>query len=71
MPSKANKNFPYHVRTNQIGVMEVSGTAGNNSMYHFGHHNYEPQSARAVPIDLFTVSKQIDLVYKKQSNKNI
>jgi len=62
MPSNANKNFPYHVRTNQIGVMEVSGVAGNNSLYHFGHHNYEPSASTTVPIDLFTVSKHLGLV---------
>ncbi|KAF7283649.1 hypothetical protein GWI33_023286 [Rhynchophorus ferrugineus] len=44
MPSVANKNFPYHVRTSQIGVMEISGTAGNSTMEQFGHHIYEPSS---------------------------
>nr|XP_022906851.1 transmembrane protein 145-like [Onthophagus taurus] len=39
MPSVANKNFPYHVRTTQIGVMELSN---NTTIEHFNHHVYEP-----------------------------
>ncbi|XP_018334964.1 uncharacterized protein LOC108743864 [Agrilus planipennis] len=41
MPSRANKNFPYHVRTSQIGIMEV---AGPNSPGHFNHYPYEPSA---------------------------
>ncbi|CAG9857921.1 unnamed protein product [Phyllotreta striolata] len=43
MPSVANKNFPYHVRTTQIGIMEFAGgRLGNSTMEQFGHHVYEP-----------------------------
>lgn len=63
MPSKANKNFPYHVRTNQIGMMELAGISGNNSLYEFGHHPYAPggpMGVRDVPFELFTVSRHLD-----------
>ncbi|CAG9834628.1 unnamed protein product [Diabrotica balteata] len=42
MPSVANKNFPYHVRTTQIGIMELTGRHGTSTMEQFGHHMYEP-----------------------------
>ncbi|EFA08479.2 transmembrane protein 145 isoform X1 [Tribolium castaneum] len=42
MPSVANKNFPYHVRTTQIGIMELTGTSGSSTIQQFGHHVYEP-----------------------------
>ncbi|XP_030747654.1 transmembrane protein 145-like [Sitophilus oryzae] len=42
MPSVANKNFPYHVRTSQIGIMETNGNVGNSTIEQFGHHVYEP-----------------------------
>lgn len=47
MPSVANKNFPYHVRTTQIGIMELTGgTAGASTIEQFGHHVYEPSDLR-------------------------
>lgn len=39
-PSSHNKNFPYHVRTTQIGIMEAmtsNTNLGNNTLDSFGH----------------------------------
>ncbi|PWA20596.1 hypothetical protein CCH79_00011584 [Gambusia affinis] len=38
-PSAANKNFPYHVRTSQIGILQSSPKAGEGGES-FPHHAY-------------------------------
>ena len=38
-PSRANKSFPYHVRTNHIGI-----AASGNDGLDYPHHTYEPST---------------------------
>lgn len=38
-PSAANKNFPYHVRTSQIGIL-LSSPKGGEGAESFPHHAY-------------------------------
>lgn len=74
LPSRANKVFPYHVRTTQIGVMQVQEVTDPDTTFPFSHHQYAPSApprpcpnmqplvgewVTDVPFELFTVSHSV------------
>ncbi|KAJ4444911.1 hypothetical protein ANN_06710, partial [Periplaneta americana] len=77
LPSRANKVFPFHVRTTQIGVMQLQDVTDSDTTFPFRHHQYAPSApprpsmhplvgdwVTDVPVELFTVSRSVamDLV---------
>ena len=64
-PNAHNENFPYHVRTTQIGIMEAMSTSTNNNngsnglgpntLDAFGHGGTYGVTQHATAMDIFTV----------------
>ncbi|PNF18018.1 hypothetical protein B7P43_G12644 [Cryptotermes secundus] len=74
LPSRANKVFPYHVRTTQIGVLQVQDVMDSDTTFPFRHHQYAPSApprprqnvhplvgewVTDVPLELFTISQSV------------
>lgn len=68
MPSVANKNFPYHVRTTQIGIMELTGSAGGGHIEQFTHHVYEPTAIREQTI-IVPLTRRTEEIFEGMYNQ--
>ena len=68
-PAAQNKNFPYHVRTTQIGIMEAMTTntsLGPNTLDRFANGGSYEISAPATSMDVFTVDSASRAAYPQQ-----
>jgi len=56
-PSAANKSFPYHVRTTQVGA-NSGESYGDGQLDHFDAHCYAPTfvDTNGRTVDIFTVT---------------
>lgn len=71
MPSVANKNFPYHVRTTQIGVMELTGASGGNHIEQFSHHAYEPSGAVREQTVIVPLTRRTEEIFEGMYNQPV
>ncbi|XP_074040351.1 transmembrane protein 145 [Leptinotarsa decemlineata] len=70
-PSMANKNFPYHVRTTQIGIMEIGGNAGTSTMEQFGHHIYEPSATIREQTVIIPLTRRTEEIFQGMYNRTV